>query len=85
MTLPERLVEILVCPRCRGRVEIGASASFLICCCCGLAYPVRGGIPEMVVEDAVPLSSLSSAGEVTVPLESVHRHEDSHCQDQRPR
>lgn len=54
MAVPEGLLKILVCPRCRGKVEGDATASSLICRCCGLAYPVRDGIPWMVTADADP-------------------------------
>lgn len=47
----EELLEILVCPACHSAVElVGDSA--ILCQGCGLKYPVRDGIPVMLVEEA---------------------------------
>ncbi|MCD6361280.1 MAG: Trm112 family protein [Armatimonadetes bacterium] len=46
----ERLLEILVCPDCKGEVELEGER--LVCRKCGLRYPVRNGIPIMLVEEA---------------------------------
>jgi uncharacterized protein YbaR (Trm112 family) len=48
--VPEELLEILVCPVCRGAVEERGDA--LACTVCGLHYPVRDGIPYMLEEEA---------------------------------
>jgi uncharacterized protein YbaR (Trm112 family) len=53
--LPEidpRLLEILVCPLTRTRLRYDAAAQELISDSAGLAYPVRGGIPIMLIEAA---------------------------------
>jgi len=51
-----KLLEILVCPLCKGplvhRKEAGAQAEELICKADRLAYPVKDGIPVMLEEDA---------------------------------
>lgn len=47
-----RLLEILVCPLCKGKLEFDKSAQELICKPCGLAYPVRDGIPIMMQDEA---------------------------------
>jgi hypothetical protein len=48
--VPDELLEILVCPACRGALEERAGA--LACTVCGLHYPVRDGIPYMLEEEA---------------------------------
>lgn len=50
MSVPRELMEILQCPACQGRVEESGDA--IVCTGCGLAYPVRDGIPHMLVEEA---------------------------------
>jgi uncharacterized protein len=50
--LDERLLEILVCPACRSSVEHKERRHLLVCTDCGLRYPVRDGIPVMLVEEA---------------------------------
>ncbi len=47
-----RLLEILVCPLTKGPLEYDAAAGELISRRAGLAYPIRDGIPIMLVEEA---------------------------------
>jgi hypothetical protein len=53
--LDPKLLEILVCPRCRGELEYRADASELVCHACRLRYEVRDDIPIMLVDEAKPL------------------------------
>jgi len=46
------LKKILVCPSCHSELEEDEAASRLRCTGCGLAYPVRDGIPVMLIEEA---------------------------------
>ena len=50
-----RLLKILVCPKCHGDLE--HKDDRLICTQCGLRYPIRDGIPVMLVEEAEPSKS----------------------------
>ena len=47
-----RMLEALVCPRTQERLEWDAAAGELISRRAGLAYPVRDGIPIMLVTEA---------------------------------
>jgi uncharacterized protein YbaR (Trm112 family) len=47
-----RLLEILVCPLTKGPLEYDAAVGELISRRAGLAYPVRDGIPIMLIEEA---------------------------------
>jgi uncharacterized protein YbaR (Trm112 family) len=51
--LPESLLEIMQCPTCAGDLREDVAASVLVCAGCGLRYPVRDGIPVMLVEEAI--------------------------------
>ncbi len=53
-----RLLEILVCPVCKGPLENRAGASELVCKGCKLAYPVKDDIPVMLEDEARPLSAV---------------------------
>jgi hypothetical protein len=55
MTLAPRLLEILVCPRCKGALEYREQESALDCNACKLRYAVRDDIPVMLVDEATPL------------------------------
>ncbi len=52
MTLDKRLLEILACPKCKGRVTPKDDASGLVCAACRLVYPVRDTIPVMLIDEA---------------------------------
>jgi uncharacterized protein YbaR (Trm112 family) len=54
MLAPE-LLNILVCPVCKGQLHPDEIRSTLDCPACALAYPVRGGIPVMLPGEAEPL------------------------------
>lgn len=47
-----RLLEILVCPVCKAKLEFDKAAQELTCVPCQLAYPVRDGIPIMMQDEA---------------------------------
>lgn len=55
MTLPATLLDLLVCPQCKQKVELSAAEDFLDCHGCRLRYPVRDGIPVMLVDEAIRL------------------------------
>jgi uncharacterized protein YbaR (Trm112 family) len=46
------LLEILVCPDCKGALQPDEANDELICTGCGLIYPVRDDIPVMLVDEA---------------------------------
>jgi len=52
MAVDEELLEILVCPNCRGEVRYEADPEVIVCTKCGLRYPVRDDIPVMLIEEA---------------------------------
>ena len=47
-----KLLEILVCPLTKGPLRYDAAAQELISDQAGLAYPIRDGIPIMLVDEA---------------------------------
>jgi uncharacterized protein len=47
-----KLLEILVCPASHGPLEYDAANNELISRKAGLAYPIRDGIPIMLVSEA---------------------------------
>ncbi len=51
-----RLLEILVCPLTKGPLVHDRAAHELISVKAGLAYPIRDGIPIMLVDEARSLS-----------------------------
>ncbi|MEO8898353.1 MAG: Trm112 family protein [Candidatus Dormibacter sp.] len=47
--------ELFVCPRCKG--GLAAAAHVLRCAACRLAYPVVDGIPDLLIDEAMPMAS----------------------------
>lgn len=47
------LLAILACPSCKS--PVAARESEICCDSCHLAYPIRSGIPVMLVTEARPL------------------------------
>ena len=56
MSVDPQLLEILVCPKCKGELDYRASEKVLVCNACSLSYPVRDDIPIMLIDEATPLS-----------------------------
>lgn len=50
--MDKRLLEILVCPICKGPLRYDKAKSELICRADRLAYPIRDDIPVMLEEEA---------------------------------
>ena len=55
MSLPPKLLAILVCPKCKGELEYREQQSELVCNACRLRYAVREDIPIMMTDEATPL------------------------------
>ncbi|MCM2971108.1 MULTISPECIES: Trm112 family protein [Larsenimonas] len=50
--MDKELLAMLVCPQSQEALEFDKTANELVCRQSGLAYPVRDGIPVMIVEEA---------------------------------
>ncbi len=61
MSVNPNLLDILVCPKCKGELSLTPNADGLNCDPCRLQYEIRDDIPNMLIEDARSLSS--GAGE----------------------
>ncbi|KAB2915318.1 MAG: Trm112 family protein [Dechloromonas sp.] len=47
-----RLLDILVCPICKGNLEYHKAEAELVCKPCRLAFPIRDDIPVMLEDEA---------------------------------
>ena len=52
MSIDAELLEILACPSCRATVEYIEAEQVIVCSGCGYRYPVRDGIPVMLIDEA---------------------------------
>jgi uncharacterized protein len=55
MSLAPELLQILVCPKCKGDLEHRMSPESLVCHACRLVYAVEDDIPIMLIDEAKPL------------------------------
>lgn len=51
-----RLLDVLVCPLCKGPLIYRKAAAELVCRPCRLAYPIRDDIPVMLEDEARKLA-----------------------------
>ncbi|GBD33400.1 hypothetical protein HRbin33_02385 [bacterium HR33] len=55
MSLPQDLLDILVCPKCKGELEYRTEPKEeLVCHNCRLIYAVEDDIPIMLIDEAKP-------------------------------
>jgi uncharacterized protein YbaR (Trm112 family) len=52
VTIDPELLEILVCPNDRGDIDYLSEEQVIVCHTCGYRYPVRDGIPVMLIDEA---------------------------------
>jgi uncharacterized protein len=52
MAVSKELLEILICPACKGKVVLKEDASGLKCVECKRVYPIRDDIPIMLIDEA---------------------------------
>jgi uncharacterized protein YbaR (Trm112 family) len=52
-----RLLEILVCPVCKGPLDVRKAKQELVCKPCRLAFPVKDDIPVMLEGEARQLAA----------------------------
>lgn len=50
------LLEVLVCPLCKGKLVRQTEQNQLICKVDKIAFPIRDGIPIMLESEATPLT-----------------------------
>jgi uncharacterized protein YbaR (Trm112 family) len=52
MAVSKELLEILVCPKCKGEVVLTQKEDGLVCDACSLCYEIKDDIPIMLIEEA---------------------------------
>lgn len=56
MALNMELIGLLACPGCKGALTLLPKEDGLLCAACAVVYPINGGIPVMLVDEALPLA-----------------------------
>lgn len=52
MSIDPGLLDILVCPKCRGELEYRETEEALLCQTCRLRYSVEDDIPVLLIDEA---------------------------------
>ena len=52
MAISKELLDILVCPQCKGEIYLNATGDGLICDKCKLLYEIKDDIPIMLIDEA---------------------------------
>lgn len=57
MAVSQELLDILVCPKCKGQIHLNEARDGLICDHCKLLYEIRDDIPVMLIDEAKPIDA----------------------------
>ncbi len=52
MTLSKKLLEMIVCPKCKGEFDYQDNENKLLCESCRLVYRIEDDIPVLLIEEA---------------------------------
>ncbi|MFH2060756.1 MAG: Trm112 family protein [Pseudomonadota bacterium] len=55
MAVSKELLDILVCPKCKGEIQLNDKEDGLVCDACKLLYEIREDIPIMLIDEAKAL------------------------------
>lgn len=56
--IDQDLLDILVCPVCKGALTLEEAASRLVCKACRVGYPIEDGIPNLLPDAGRPLGEV---------------------------
>ena len=56
MALSKDILDMVVCPGCRGDLTLTVDGDGLVCESCRLSYPIRNDIAILRIDEAKPLS-----------------------------
>lgn len=50
--IEKQLIDILICPKCKGNIRLSQKGDYIICDTCSLAYVIDNDIPLMLIDSA---------------------------------
>jgi len=53
MAIDKELLDILVCPKCKGDIRLTDQQDGFVCAACKLLYPIKDDIPVMLIDEAI--------------------------------
>lgn len=64
MDVSLELIEILACPKCKGAIKQRGDVIECLSSVCGLNFPVRNGVPIMLIEEAGISATVHRVGDL---------------------
>lgn len=55
MPIDKELLDIMACPKCKGKIYLNEKREGIVCDQCRLLYPTSDDIPVMMIEEAIEL------------------------------
>lgn len=52
MSISKESLNIIACPKCKGKIEADEGKNAIVCSECRLSYPLRDDIPVMLIDEA---------------------------------
>jgi len=52
MALSDKLLDVLVCPKCKGKLDYKEENEILVCDKCRLKYKIDNNIPVLLIDEA---------------------------------
>ncbi len=56
--LDKELLDMLICPKCKGSIKLSRDSEYIICDNCHLAYKLDNNMPIMLIDNAVDSKSV---------------------------
>ncbi len=53
--IDKELLDILICPKCKGDIKLHSNEKYIICENCNLAYYIDENMPVMLIDKAVTI------------------------------
>ena len=61
LPINKELIDLLACPACKSEVALTSGRSGIRCDSCRLIYPIKDGIPVMLIDKAIPDTSSAAS------------------------
>lgn len=53
--IDKELLDILICPKCKGNIKLHENGQYIICENCNLAYYIDNDMPVMLIDNAISI------------------------------
>lgn len=71
MTINKVLLDIIVCPNCKGGLDLIDNKKGLLCDSCHLKFPIRNDIPVLLIDEAIDLRGDSAKITTSLPAKKI--------------